>query len=169
MDRGLWVPAAGLLTLLCCTLGLVQGEKVLVMPVDGSHWLSMKLLVKELSRRGHEMVVLVPETSLVIQGSDTFRTEVFQVPHKKVELLAVIDRLKDDGFSRRPQLTDIFTSVKQMVNATYIQVKACESLLYNQPLMERLRGEGFQLMLTDPFLPCGSILAKTFSMLNKHM
>ncbi|XP_062313290.1 UDP-glucuronosyltransferase-like isoform X1 [Osmerus eperlanus] len=164
MDRGLWVPAAGLLALLCCTLGPVQGEKVLVMPVDGSHWLSMKLLVKELSRRGHEMVVLVPETSILIQGSDFFRTEVFQVPYEKAELSAVIDSLKDGVFTKTPEITDIFINGERLMNFTNIQVRACEGLLYDQTLMERLRGEGFQLMLTDPFLPCGSILAKTFSM-----
>ena len=164
MDRGLWVPAAGLLALLCCTLGPVQGEKVLVMPVDGSHWLSMKLLVKELSRRGHEMVVLVPETSILIQGSDFFRTEVFQVPYEKAELSAVIYSLKDGVFTKTPEITDIFVNGERLMNFTNIQVRACEGLLYDQPLMERLRGEGFQLMLTDPFLPCGSILAKTFSM-----
>ncbi|XP_062313291.1 UDP-glucuronosyltransferase 1-2-like isoform X2 [Osmerus eperlanus] len=121
MDRGLWVPAAGLLALLCCTLGPVQGEKVLVMPVDGSHWLSMKLLVKELSRRGHEMVVLVPETSILIQGSDFFRTEVFQVPYEKAELSAVIDSLKDGVFTKTPEITDIFINGERLMNFTNIQ------------------------------------------------
>jgi len=71
MVRALTVPALGLLALLCLfSSEPVRAGKVLVAPVDGSHWLSMKILVEELSRRGHEMVVLVPETSVLI-GSST--------------------------------------------------------------------------------------------------
>lgn len=164
MGRGLWIAGLGLLALLCCCfLRPVQGGKVLVMPVDGSHWLSMKLLVKELSLRGHEMVVLVPETSILIEGSGSFRTETFRVPYSKADLTTVIDNLKEGVFTRTPQVADIYVNAQRLLTFTDMQVKACESLLFDLPLMERLRGEGFELVLTDPFLPCGSILAKTFS------
>ncbi|CAB1352666.1 unnamed protein product [Coregonus sp. 'balchen'] len=156
----------GLLALLCCLAlcpGPVQGEKVLVMPVDGSHWLSMKLLVKELAARGHEMVVLVPETSILIQGSDYYRTETFSVPYSKAQLDESINKLKDGVFLKMPEVMDIFVNVQRLVDFTTMQVKGCEGLLYDEPLMQRLRGEGFQLMLTDPFLPCGSIIADSFN------
>ncbi|XP_071371324.1 UDP-glucuronosyltransferase-like [Centroberyx affinis] len=164
MGRGVWVPALGLLAWLCClTLGPVQGGKVLVVPVDGSHWLSMKLLVNELSLRGHDVVVLVPETSLLIQSSENHRTEVFQVPYTKAELDEKFTQLKDGVFIKTPEITDMFVNVERLVNFTSLQVTGCESLLHNQPLMDRLRGESFDLVLTDPFLPCGSILAHVFS------
>ncbi|CAB1346495.1 unnamed protein product [Coregonus sp. 'balchen'] len=156
----------GLLILLCC-LALcpapVQGDKVLVMPVDGSHWLSMKLLVKELAARGHEMVVLIPETSILIQGSDYYRTETFRVPYSKAQLDKNINKLKDAAFVKAPDVTDIFVNVQHLVDFTTMQVKGCEGLLYDEPLMQRLSGEIFQLMLTDPFLPCGSIIADSFN------
>ncbi|KAM4609076.1 UDP-glucuronosyltransferase-like [Polymixia lowei] len=156
--------ALGLLAWLCCfSLGFVQGGKVLVMPVDGSHWLSMKILVKELVLRGHEVMVLVPETSLLIQGSDSYRTETFQVPYTKEQLDANFNQLRESLFSKPPGIMDLFVNVKRLTDFTSLQVTGCESLLYNQPLMSRLRGEGFDLVLTDPFLPCGSILAYTFS------
>ncbi|KAM9486446.1 UDP-glucuronosyltransferase-like isoform 2-T2 [Clarias gariepinus] len=59
--------ALHLLLYLCSFLVPAEGGKVLVIPVDGSHWLSMKILVEELFHRGHEMVVLVPETSLELE------------------------------------------------------------------------------------------------------
>lgn len=34
-----------------------------MVPMDGSHWLSMKQLVLKLKERGHEVVVLIPEIS----------------------------------------------------------------------------------------------------------
>uniref|UniRef100_A0A8C7XH39 UDP-glucuronosyltransferase n=1 Tax=Oryzias sinensis TaxID=183150 RepID=A0A8C7XH39_9TELE len=159
-----WFPTAGLLAWLCClSLGPVQGGKVLVMPVDGSHWLSMKILVKELSRRGHEVTVLVPESSLLIKGSKDYKTEVHKVPFTQEELNGKFDKLRESVFVKTPEFTDMFVNVQRLVEFTTLQVKGCESLLDSEDLMERLRGEGFDAMLTDPFLPCGSVLAKMFS------
>ncbi|KAG7241714.1 hypothetical protein INR49_025179, partial [Caranx melampygus] len=164
MSNGVWFSTLGLVAWMCCSsLGLVQGGKVLVMPVDGSHWLSMKILVKELSRRGHDVSVLVPETSLLIHGSESYKTKIYQVPYTKSELDGKFDQLKDGVFRKSPGITDLFVSVEMLVNFTTLQVKGCESLLNDQPLMSELRAGGFEIMLTDPFLPCGSILARIFS------
>ncbi|KAJ8001181.1 hypothetical protein DPEC_G00188630 [Dallia pectoralis] len=157
-------PGMCLLVLVCClTLGPrpVQGDKVLVMPADWSHWLSMKLLVKELAARGHEMVVLVPETSLLIQSSDFYRTEIFKVPYTKAQIQFVINQLQAKVFFKPPTITDLLNKV--LLNYTNMQVKGCERLLYDKPLMQRLKGERFQIMLTDPLLPCGSIVAESFN------
>nr|XP_015214911.1 PREDICTED: UDP-glucuronosyltransferase 1-1-like [Lepisosteus oculatus] len=139
-------------------LGPVEGGKLLVMPVDGSHWLSMQLLVKELAHRGHEVVVLVPEASIFIKGSDDYRSEHFPVPHSK-------EQLQVNGvFVHESNLAGILLGIEKLLNFTNMQVKGCESLLYNQPLMQRLREGGYDLMLTDPFLPCGAIIAETLSL-----
>ena len=160
----MWFPAGGLLAWLCClSLGAVQGGKVLVMPVDGSHWLSMKILVKELSQRGHEVTVLVPESSLLIQGSDSYKTEIYKVPYTKAELDENFNKLRDGLFSKPPGFTDMFVNVQRLVNFTSLQVVGCEGLLDSVSLMSQLKGEGFDVVLTDPFLPCGSVLAKMFS------
>ncbi|KAM7407704.1 hypothetical protein PAMA_003443 [Pampus argenteus] len=159
-----WFPTLQLMAWLCClSLGPVQGEKVLVMPVDGSHWLSMNILVKELTQRGHEVMVLVPESSLLIQGSESYRTEIYKVPYTKAELDKNFNELKDGVFLKPPEFTDLFINVQRLINFTSLQVIGCESLLNNQPLMSQMQGERFDLLLTDPFLPCGSILAHVFS------
>ncbi|KAK5861360.1 hypothetical protein PBY51_022765 [Eleginops maclovinus] len=164
MSSGVWFPALGLLAWLCClSLGPVQGGKVLVVPVDGSHWLSMKILVNELNERGHEILVLVPESSLLIHSSESFKTEVYQVPFTKAELDGKFNELKDGVFLKPPKVTDLFINLQRLVNFTTIQVTACESLLNNQPLMGRLKERGFDVLLTDPFLPCGSVLAHIFN------
>uniref|UniRef100_A0A672YZC1 glucuronosyltransferase n=1 Tax=Sphaeramia orbicularis TaxID=375764 RepID=A0A672YZC1_9TELE len=153
----------GLLAWFCClSAEPVQGGKVLVMPVDGSHWLSMKILVKELSLRGHEVVVLVPESSLLIQGSDSYRTEVFTVSYSQQELDANFNELRK-GIFVPPKSTDFLLDIQRLIDFTNLQVRGCESLLHNEALMSRLRAEGFDVLLTDPFLPCGSVLAHLFS------
>ncbi|XP_049904933.1 UDP-glucuronosyltransferase-like [Epinephelus moara] len=164
MSSGVWFPALGLVAWLCChSLGPVQGGKVLVMPVDGSHWLSMKILVKELITRGHEAVVLVPESSLLIHGSESYKTEIYQVSYTKAELDGKFAELQTGVFLKPPAITDLFINVQRLTNFTSIQVKGCESLLINQPLMSQLKEEGFDVVLTDPFLPCGSVLGHMFS------
>ncbi|KAF5894020.1 UDP-glucuronosyltransferase 1-1, partial [Clarias magur] len=155
--------ALQLLLYLCSFLGPVLGGKVLVMPVDGSHWLSMKILVEELSVRGHEMVVLVPETSLLIRGSDAYTTRIFKVPFTKDELDGIMKKMQD-RFMNAPAFSDILENLSGLLRFTDMQVKACEALLYNETLMQDLRDKHFDLMLTDPFLPCGPIIAEAFSL-----
>lgn len=133
------------------------------MPVDGSHWLSMTILVKELSHRGHEVLVLVPETSMLIHSSESFKTEIYKVPYTQAELDENFNSFRDAVFLKPPEFADLLLNVKRLINFTSLQVKGCESLLDNKPLMSRLKEERFDLMLTDPFLPCGSVLAHTFS------
>ncbi|KAM9358616.1 UDP-glucuronosyltransferase-like [Symphorus nematophorus] len=164
MTIRLWLPTLGLVAWLCClSVEPVQGGKVLVLPVDGSHWLSMKILVKELSRRGHEVLVLVPEYSLLMSSSESYKTEMYPVSYSKAELDESLNSLSNGVFHKRPQITDRLVDVERLLNFTSVQVRGCESLLNNQPLMSRLRGEGFDVVLTDPFLPCGPILAHLFS------
>uniref|UniRef100_A0A671SQS0 UDP-glucuronosyltransferase n=1 Tax=Sinocyclocheilus anshuiensis TaxID=1608454 RepID=A0A671SQS0_9TELE len=165
MVRALTVPALGLLALLCLfSSEPVQAGKVLVMPVDGSHWLSMKILVEELSQRGHEMVVLVPETSILIGKSGNYTTKSFHVPYTLAELNAILDHIRKNALEKPPQLTDIIVNLGTLMRFTDMQVKACEALLYDKSLMKSLRETGFDVLLTDPFLPCGTIIADSFSL-----
>ncbi|XP_058642930.1 UDP-glucuronosyltransferase-like isoform X1 [Onychostoma macrolepis] len=164
MVRALTVPGLGLLALLCLfSSDPVNAGKVLVMPVDGSHWLSMKILVEELSQLGHEMVVLVPETSVLIGKSGDYTTKSFRVPYTLAELNANLDHIRKNAFEKPPQLTDIIVNLGTLMQFTEMQVKACEGLLYDESLMKSLRETGFDVMLTDPFLPCGTIIADSLS------
>ncbi|XP_068614412.1 UDP-glucuronosyltransferase-like [Brachionichthys hirsutus] len=164
MNGRVLFPTLGLVAWLCClSLRPVQGAKVLVLPMDGSHWLSMKILVEELSHRGHDVLVLLPETSMLMKGSEGYRTEIYQVPFTEAEMDKNLKVFTDGLFLKAPAMTDMFIDVESLVNYTTLQIKGCESLLNNQPVMSRLKGEGFDVVLTDPFLPCGSLLAHIFS------
>ncbi|NXL20085.1 UD16 glucuronosyltransferase, partial [Setophaga kirtlandii] len=46
--------------------------KLLVVPADGSHWLSMREVLDIMRQRGHEVVVVAPEVSLQIKPSEKF-------------------------------------------------------------------------------------------------
>uniref|UniRef100_A0A673M262 UDP-glucuronosyltransferase n=1 Tax=Sinocyclocheilus rhinocerous TaxID=307959 RepID=A0A673M262_9TELE len=148
-----------LLLWLSAWLRPAQGGRVLVMPVEGSHWLSMKVLATGLAQRGHNILVLVPETNILIQSSELFRTETFPVKISKEELSTSLKGFQEGVFKRSPALMDIVIQVGRLLNFTGTQVEGCESLLYNEPLMQKLKEENFDVVLTDPFLPCGPIIA----------
>ncbi|NWY96418.1 UD11 glucuronosyltransferase, partial [Loxia curvirostra] len=60
--------------------------KLLVVPVDGSHWLSMREVVDMLQQKGHEVVVVAPEVSLHIKPSKTFVMKMYPVSFTQEEL-----------------------------------------------------------------------------------
>ncbi|XP_061142703.1 UDP-glucuronosyltransferase-like [Syngnathus typhle] len=161
MSVRVWFSVLGLLAGLCCSfVGLAEGGKVLVIPVDGSHWLSMKILVKEMTQRGHDLVVLVPETSLLMNGSEGYTTQVYKVPYNKTQLDSSFKQLQDNVIDLEPSFSNLLFNVQLLVNFTSFQEKGCRSLLSQQPLLTRLRDQAFDAVLTDPFLPCGSILSR---------
>lgn len=50
-----------------------HGGNILVFPLDGSHWVNMKVLMKELHAKGHNLTVLRSSTSWYIpEKSDLF-------------------------------------------------------------------------------------------------
>lgn len=66
--------------------GEVVGDRLLVVPQDGSHWLSMKDIVELLSEKGHDIVVLVPEVNLLLKESKHYTRKTYPVPFDQEEL-----------------------------------------------------------------------------------
>lgn len=122
----------GLVAWLCCwNMEPVQAGKVLVLPIDGSPWLSMKVLLKELVRKGHEVLVLIPEHSLLIKESERFNTLIYEVPFTMAELDENFKELKDSMFLKPASLTNVKETMKLLLNYTTKLVKACRNLMRN--------------------------------------
>ncbi|NXO74655.1 UD19 glucuronosyltransferase, partial [Phainopepla nitens] len=60
--------------------------KLLVVPMVGSHWLSMKEAVEKLSERGHEVVVLMPEVSWHMETTQAYTVLTYPVTQTLEEL-----------------------------------------------------------------------------------
>ncbi|NWU72604.1 UD11 glucuronosyltransferase, partial [Pterocles burchelli] len=58
-------------------------RKLLVIPMEGSHWLSMKEVLAELSKRGHKIVVITPDAKLLIDSSEIYEMKTYPVPVTK--------------------------------------------------------------------------------------
>ncbi|XP_075141549.1 UDP-glucuronosyltransferase 1A6-like [Leptodactylus fuscus] len=146
---------------------LADGGKLLVVPVDGSHWLSMCPVVEKLTQHGHEVVVVMPESSLTMGGSEKYTVYTFSIPYTKQEISELFQQLSKEHFIMTPYFPwiaiEMLESLKPIFKMYY---KVCESLLLNEELIQKLRDEKFDVIFTDPVLLCGVILAEHLDLPN---
>uniref|UniRef100_A0A8C2ZCM9 Neuroplastin a n=1 Tax=Cyclopterus lumpus TaxID=8103 RepID=A0A8C2ZCM9_CYCLU len=72
------VPPSSLITfaVLLIQLSGASGGKILVFPLDGSHWINMKVLIEELHAKGHEVTVVRLSDSWYISEKSPLYTSV---------------------------------------------------------------------------------------------
>ncbi|XP_024913180.1 UDP-glucuronosyltransferase 2C1-like isoform X2 [Cynoglossus semilaevis] len=146
----------------------VQSGKILVFPVDGSHWVNMNLLVQSLHARGHEMTVVRTATSWYVKESAAHYRSI------TVTLPQAIDIEEEDFFVNflkkmleiKKQGSSVITFGKfywEMMTGLYnIHQKAsmlAVEMFNNQTLMKELRDAQYDLVLIDPGLPVGVLIA----------
>ncbi|KAM5229096.1 UDP-glucuronosyltransferase 1A3-like isoform 2-T2 [Ctenodactylus gundi] len=150
----------GGLLLLLCAVPWTEGEKVLVVPMDGSHWLSMKDVVKLLHDRGHQAVVLAPEANMHIKREDFFILKTYVISYTQEELNSQLRSYSDRVFETEHYLKTFFKSMAVMKTASAVFYNSCEEMLHNEALISHLNSSSFDVVLTDPVNPCGAVLAK---------
>lgn len=136
------------------------GDKLLVVPQDGSHWLSMKDIVERLSDRGHDVVVVVPEINLLLKESPHYRRKVHPVPYGQEEMEGRYRTFGNQHFAERSLLTAAQTEYRNNMVVIDMYFLNCQSLLQDSDTLSFLKGSQFDALFTDPALPCGVILAE---------
>ncbi|NXA93714.1 UD11 glucuronosyltransferase, partial [Melanocharis versteri] len=149
--------------LLLSLLGLAAAGKLLVVPVDGSHWLSMREVLDVLRQRGHEVVVVAPEVTMHIKPSKNFVMKMYSVPYTQEEMDEVFKAFFQTSFEEGSFFEKILKVYRSMKRITDLEVSSCEQLLQNKELIRYLEESKFDALLTDPFIPCGAILAEHLS------
>uniref|UniRef100_A0A672VG62 Uncharacterized protein n=1 Tax=Strigops habroptila TaxID=2489341 RepID=A0A672VG62_STRHB len=98
--------------LLISSLTFAEGGKILVVPQDGSHWLSMRPVVEKLQQNGHEVVVVVPSTSLHMKPKEpqNYTVKVYPMPYQEDHLAAVLKSFIDAHFIEQSLLNIIITT-----------------------------------------------------------
>ncbi|XP_006893589.1 PREDICTED: UDP-glucuronosyltransferase 1-6 [Elephantulus edwardii] len=140
--------------------GVVGGEKLLVVPQDGSHWLSMKEIVELLSQRGRDIVVVVPEVNLLLKESTHYTRRVYPVPYTMDELKERFRSFGNSHFAERSYLSGPQTEYRNVMIVVDMYFTNCESLLKDSETLQFLRESKFDALFTDPALSCGVILAE---------
>ncbi|KAK7798053.1 hypothetical protein U0070_010702 [Myodes glareolus] len=157
-----WTVAVFLLQLCCVGSGFCG--KVLVWPCDMSHWLNLKTILEELVQRGHEVTVLKFPSIIVNQiensalnfenvplldGNETPEKFLNYFLHLAVN---VIPRLS--VWQAAKMFQDLF------IQFTANFEELCRSALYNQTFMNKLRDAKYDVMVIDPVVPCGELVAE---------
>lgn len=151
-----------------CLWRLASGGKLLVIPQDGSHWLSMKIVLEKLVQKGHEIVVVMPEVSIHMEASEHFTVRTYSVSYTKEDLDKTIQTFGETFHSDQPQLLKDIVYLKfiavQMFKMLTMHASACRQFLYDKELMTFLQESNFDALFTDPVLPCGPIIAEYLSL-----
>ncbi|KAL0963214.1 hypothetical protein UPYG_G00351210 [Umbra pygmaea] len=155
------------LILHCCPLS-VSGGKVLIWPGEFSHWLNMKTIVEELGNRGHEVTVITHTATPSVRNSSlvggNYRLEILQVPFTRQEFQDVVEKLLEYWTNDMPNDNVIQASLRLKeimdIGIRYTQV-ICNIMFSNKELLERLRSEHYDVVLSDPMMnPGGELLAE---------
>ncbi|KAM6150530.1 UDP-glucuronosyltransferase 2A3-like [Erethizon dorsatum] len=158
-----WASAVLLLQLCCAGCGFCG--KVLVWPCEMSHWLNLKTLLEELVQRGHEVTVLTPSNSLFTDYSkpSAFNFEVIPVPIDKIVYENMLSEFIEVAVNVMPTVP-LWQSGKLLqkflLQASENLRLVCTSTVYNQSLMKKLQESKYDVLVTDPVMPCGELVAQ---------
>uniref|UniRef100_A0A672G9B6 UDP-glucuronosyltransferase n=1 Tax=Salarias fasciatus TaxID=181472 RepID=A0A672G9B6_SALFA len=154
------------LTLLCLLLNApsCSGGRILVVPVDGSHWINMEVILRELHSRGHNITVLRSAKSWYIPSNSSVYTSI-DVPMLEdesdrdfyLDMLLKVQKCRGypafiRTFCQEYLITDM------MALGHEILARLIASMLDDPVFIKRLQDEKFDIMLTDPALTMGVIL-----------
>ncbi|NWU11218.1 UD18 glucuronosyltransferase, partial [Cephalopterus ornatus] len=136
------------------------GGKLLVVPMVGSHWLSMQEVVEKLSQRGHEVVVLMPEVSWQMETSETYKVVTYPVT-KTLEELDGAFRYYVDAHVQGLSVPTLYWRSVNVFNTFFSQ---CRDLFHNQEILKALNQSEFDAVLTDPIFLCGATVSNYLSL-----
>ncbi|CAD7686765.1 unnamed protein product [Nyctereutes procyonoides] len=142
---------------------VVCAGKLLVVPMDGSHWFTMRLVVEQLIQRGHEVVLIIPEVSWQLGKSSNFTVKTYSTTYNLEELNQKFKTFSDSHWNIRQQslLTMFLDSSSDIFEHLFLH---CKNLFRDTTLIEYIKESSFDEVFLDPFDVCGLIVAKYFSL-----
>ncbi|XP_043533233.1 UDP-glucuronosyltransferase 2A2-like isoform X3 [Chiloscyllium plagiosum] len=173
MDCLAWknrVQFACILTI-CFTLScpVTQGANILVVPLDGSHWVNMRILMEELKLRGHNFTVLYFSATLYIkERPDLYQSIITEVEgiigkNNSEDILDVLIQKTlealQDGWTPWGFIKFQYATMSFMHACHHWGMDLNTAIFENKGLLNQLENEHFDLVLTDPVFLTGPMLA----------
>ncbi|CAJ1084448.1 UDP-glucuronosyltransferase 2C1-like [Xyrichtys novacula] len=144
-----------------------DGGKILVFPIDGSHWLNMKILVEALHSQGHQITVIRSSTSWYIPESSPHYTSI-TIPQEQSQSLesqlfmtSFMKKALDVRQRRGSPLAyfEFYSNVFHWLTGNQkFFAELARSIFENKKLIKELNETGYDLCLTDPVFPAGVLL-----------
>ncbi|XP_040822605.1 UDP-glucuronosyltransferase 2B16-like isoform X1 [Ochotona curzoniae] len=139
--------------------------KVLVWPMEYSHWFNLKIILGELVQRGHEVIVLRSSASVLIdpKNESGIKFETFSTSSTREEMetffmfwinTLINDVPRDNYLEYYPLWNQFF------IEYSDIYESLCKEVVFSKKLMAKLQASKFDIVLSDPFAPCGELLAE---------
>ncbi|XP_040017512.1 UDP-glucuronosyltransferase 2C1 isoform X2 [Gasterosteus aculeatus] len=158
--------------LLLVQLSSSSWGKILVFPLDGSHWVNMKVIIEELHARGHEITVVRPSDSWYITEKSPFYTSVtisspggFNQKYFEAFLARQLEiRLQGRHGSFWSKIwTKI--QIERLVVEQFSQFhkgmsEIAVQMLEDENLMQSFLEAKYDVVLTDPGVGVGAMLAR---------
>lgn len=149
-----------------------HGGRVLVVPEDGSHWVNMEVILRELHTRGHDLTVLRSARSWYIPEKSPLYSSVTITP-KDMDDSGGSGDIGPDFYAILMQrsldlrgMTPVRRFLEQQRDVASMLVmfhggalRLISAILEDPSLTSRLRVAKFDLVLTDPAFPAGVLLA----------
>ncbi|XP_007523582.1 UDP-glucuronosyltransferase 2B17-like isoform X1 [Erinaceus europaeus] len=158
-----WASLLFLLQLYCC-FSCGSSGKVLVWPMEYSHWINLKTILDELTERGHEVTVLTSSASILVDPSkqSAVKFEVFTTSFTKDKLDSIFMTLIKMWTYELPKSS--LWAYGSRMQETYYEYsdtvqKLCEDAVSNKKLMKKLQEIGFDVVLGDAIAPCSELLS----------
>ncbi|XP_071972506.1 UDP-glucuronosyltransferase 2C1-like isoform X3 [Engystomops pustulosus] len=154
-----------LLLLPICFFNTVSAGKVLAWPTDASHFLNLKIILEELAHKGHE-VTLLAHSATMIMGADnisSFKFENFSVPFPKEKNEKFLEEFLAFWIYDVPQMSywKFYEETKKFVSEQLKTDKlVCDGVVKNELLLKKLKAEKFDVLVSDPLIPCGELIAE---------
>ncbi|XP_036435526.1 UDP glucuronosyltransferase 5 family, polypeptide E1 [Colossoma macropomum] len=141
--------------------------RILVYPVDGSHWLNMNIVLKELHQRGHELTVVRSSTSWYIPEKTAHYTSL-TVPTthashlENPEFMASFLKRNIDIRRGEGSILSFIALQQETINlleeAHRASAEMVRTILEDKRLVKKLRDTNYELLLTDPGFGGGVVL-----------
>lgn len=74
----------------------------------------MQLIVKALEQRGHEVLVVMPETNFLLRTSENFTIKSYSVSYSQEEIDKVVRSIDEIAFTKLSRLEKISVIVKNV-------------------------------------------------------
>ncbi|XP_061088038.1 UDP-glucuronosyltransferase 2A1-like [Conger conger] len=163
-----WVKCAALIISVLVNVLGSHGGKILVFPVDGSHWINMNLLIEGLHARHHNITVVRSVSSWYVKEKCPHYTsitvhlpEVISIEDQDffVSFLSRIMEIQRGGASVLAFISFYWEMLTKLSNMHRQASQLAVEMFKNQQLMQSLQDTQFDLVLMDPGLPAGLLIA----------
>ncbi|XP_048381756.1 UDP-glucuronosyltransferase 2A2-like isoform X3 [Stegostoma tigrinum] len=152
------------LVLLVTWTGSSLCGNVLVWNMETSHWLNAKHIIEELIGKGHNVTALLTTASIfgVSHQPARMKTEIVEVPYGPHDTEALIDVILKLWMYEKPYLSawEFYQRLKVIMSNMIISNKAfLNAVLRNEGFLEKLRQSKYDIILADPVVVGGELLA----------